>query len=77
MSGVNKGHHDIASAPSSGQPLVVVGEAAGMQEPPALPRGRDYAVIAQEATATSLEEDRGTEVDSERTGVGGWAATGG
>lgn len=68
MSGVDKGHHDIAGAPSRGQPLVVVGEAAGVQEPPALPRGRDYAVITQEATATSLQEDRGSEADSERTG---------
>lgn len=37
--GVHKGHHDVASAPSGGQPLVVVGEAARVQEPPALPGG--------------------------------------
>lgn len=59
MSGVDKGHHDVACAPGRGQPLVVVGEAAGVQERPALPRGRDHAVVAQEAAAASLKRGEG------------------
>ena len=72
MSGVDKGHHDVAGAPSGGQPLVVVGETARVQEPPALPGGRDHAVIAQEAASTSLERREGRGLESERTwGLGG------
>lgn len=72
MSGVDKGHHDVAGAPSGGQPLVVVGETARVQEPPALPGGRDHAVVAQEAASTSLERREGRGLESEQMwGLGG------
>ena len=73
MSGVHKGHHDVAGAPSGGQPLVVVGETAWVQEPPALPGGRDHAVVTQEAASSSLERHEGSGVKSEGMwGLGGW-----
>ena len=77
VSGVDKRHHDVASAPSGGQPLVVVGEAARVQEPPALPGGRHHAVVAQEAAATSLGRREGAGVQSERKwGLGGGLTAG-
>lgn len=51
---------------------MVVGEAARVQEPPALPWGRHHAVVAQEAAATSLGRREGAGVQSERKwGLGG------
>lgn len=51
---------------------MVVGETARMQEPPALPGGRDHTVVAQEAASTSLERREGKGLESARTwGLGG------
>lgn len=54
-SGVDEGHHDVAGALGGGQALVVVGEAAGMHEGPALPGRLHLTVVAQEPAASTLE----------------------
>lgn len=51
---------------------MVVGETARVQEPPALPWGRDHTVVAQETAAASLEDEKGTGWSVNR--CGDWAA---
>lgn len=51
---------------------MVVGETARVQEPPALPWGRDHTVVAQETAAASLEDEKGTGWSVNK--CGDWAA---
>ena len=56
MSGsrVNEGHHDVACALCGGETLVVVCEATWVQQRPALSQVHHAAVVAEEATASTL-----------------------
>lgn len=54
--GIHKGDSDVAGAPGGREPLVVVREPPRVHESPALPWGSDGAVVAQEPTASTLEE---------------------
>lgn len=54
-SGVHKGHGDVAHAAGGGQALVVVREAARVQEGPAFTRRLNRAVVAEEPASASLQ----------------------
>lgn len=52
--GIDEGDCDVAGAPGGGEPLVVMRESSRVHEGPALPRGSDGTVVAQEPTAPAL-----------------------
>lgn len=52
--GVDEGHHDVSGSSGGGQALVVVRQAAGVHEGPALPGGLHLTVVAQEPAAPPL-----------------------
>lgn len=55
---VEEGDGDVASPFGGGQALVVMRQAARVQERPALPGGLDGAVVADEAAAPALQGKR-------------------
>jgi hypothetical protein len=55
---VDEGNHDVSGALGDAQPLVVVGEAARVHQHPALAGILNCAVVADEATATTLNSSR-------------------
>lgn len=71
-SGVNEGDHDVASSFRDPEPLVPVGEPAGVHEGPPNPGPSNTAVVPQEPAATALvREGGGHEVGTHTRG--GWS----
>ena len=74
-SGVNEGDHDVASSSCDPEPLVPVGEPAGVHEGPPNPGLNNAAVVPQEPTATALGGEGGRRVCGRHTGRGMHVAT--
>ena len=55
VSGVYEGHHDVSGPSGGGQTLVVVRQAAGVHEGPALPGRLHLTVVPQEPAASALQ----------------------
>ncbi len=69
---VDEGHHDVSSPSGGGQTLVVVRQAAGVHEGPALPGRLHVTVVPQEPAASALTHTVTSEHDSVKVLTSGW-----